>query len=96
MAGGKLQYRMTTLDGNRFPVDEHTHSVVPQPLKLIKDKRLTTPIFTHFEIQASWSYFSVLSLTGVKRNDYILPEIMSRPSKAAFMSFKRGFSEFRQ
>ena len=65
-------------------------------LKLLKDKRLTTPIFTHFEIQASWSYFSVLSLTGVKRNDYILPEIMSRPSKVAFMSFKRGFSEFRQ
>ena len=56
-------------------------------LKLLKDKRLTTPIFTHFEIQASWSYFSVLSLTGVKRNDYILPEIMSRPSKVAFMSF---------
>ena len=65
-------------------------------LKLVKDKRLTTSIITHFEIQASWRYFSVLSLTGLKRNDYILPEIMSRPSKVAFMSFKRGFSEFRQ
>ena len=25
VTGGKLQYRTTT-DGNRFPVDEHTHS----------------------------------------------------------------------
>ena len=60
---------------------------VQSMLKLIKDKRLTTPIFTHFEIQASWRYSSVLSLTGLKRSDYVLPEIMSRPSKVAFMSF---------
>ena len=83
--------RIRTSKTNTSCLKITTQRTTQNHIKLIKGKRLTTPIFTHFEIQASWRYFSVLSLSGLKDMTLFYQKLYLCHQKLHLRAFKENF-----